>query len=257
MGAFQMTSKRKCKIFVKNLAIFLFTLLIMAQFGCKAHRVYMQKYSDPLHPELRYDLKFESVRDTQYVQVRYTGDFGKTTGVYYKLKLGLPDGHYKIFIDNSLKESEVYENGKKNGKGTKYYNDDTYSDFVYKNDTLSGVAILHFPNGLVKQRSFFSYGHLILVSSYNLQSEVIGHDFYLNDIPIRTEKFNYQDGTITIKDNRNNSDNKVLHGVKLNGQKSYNYPKGSFIALYKNNEIIECKWIRTSMAFRKRIGRNL
>lgn len=228
-------------------AIILFMIVITIQYSCsKTYNIYLQTYNEPKNTPLQNDLKLKTMRDTQFVSLWYTGDFGRKEHVYYNLRKALPDGNYKVYINNVLKESETYKNGKKNGNGSKYYDDGSYSTFFYKNDTIAGVALQCYASGILKQRSVFSSGNLVLVSSYSEQAEIRSHTFYINEIAVRTEKFNDSNGEIIIKDQNDNKNEVTNRESKINGQKLYMYPKGNFIVKYSNNNIVDCKWIPTA-----------
>jgi hypothetical protein len=222
----------------------IFLLLSLLIIGCNAkRRIYLEKYQNSVHPKLSYDLKFQNLSDTQYVRLRYHGDFGRIYAVTYELKEELPDGRYKVYAGGKLQTIGTYKYRKKNGIWKYLYNSGICSSIRYINGAPQGLAFSYYSGKKIRTKAWYTDGDKGLMTSYRTDGSVISHEFSLKGNLIRSELFNYDKMITKITDRYHTKESAVSPMVVLNGERRYAYPEGEYIVHYKDNHITDFKYL--------------
>lgn len=230
----------------------LLPLLLLLNFGSAAyarilpldsniHQVYILGYKNKAYPLLKQDLKLVNASDTTIVKIKYNGDMGRVTSSYYLLKENLPDGIYKVFVNDTLQEQSTFVNNKKNGIQYHYHLHER-SETLFYDGFPEGTSKAFYANGALKSRGLFNHGQLIFRTLYTLSGKIEANEFSANDNALRYETFDENGNLKKIVNLRKIISNTDSLNIKLNGKKIYQYAKGTMTVLYKNNDVLDYKW---------------
>lgn len=149
------------KLINKVLSIFLlygFLLLLcsinsFSQFG--KHEIYLNKV---ITNKIKsgHDYQFVNQNDTTFITIKYNGDFGLVDSSYLVVNDNLPDGEYKIFVDNILVKEFYFKNGLKENLWVEYRDNGEKQTVQFFKGKIKGNVFEYFSNGNLKSKSYFS-----------------------------------------------------------------------------------------------------
>ena len=107
------------------------------------------------------DYRLVDSTDKNFVDIGHQEDMGAWYGHYYRLKDSLPDGEYRIFVDDTLRLHAFMKNARKDSVWTEYYaSGSLYSRIPYKEGRSNGVVMYYYENEIVYSYAFFVDGEI-------------------------------------------------------------------------------------------------
>ncbi|GEM_PF-5695956 len=147
-----------------------------------------------------YEYQLVNPKDTAYVLVERSGDFGIVHSTYFVLKDNLPDGEYKIYVEDTLRQIGYYKNGLKDNRWIEYRENNEKQVTEYSNGKIKSV-LEYFPDGSLKSESCFN--------SKGIKRRII----YYNSGEIKMKEYFYENKQYKIK--KFDKEGKLIETIKI------------------------------------------
>ncbi len=177
------------------LLIILTTFLLSDSFGQTS--IYF-KYDNNFYHLINY-------KDTSLINFSVHGDFGIVMSNYYHLRDSLPDGEYKIYVNDTLKKLCYFKEQKKDSNWTNFLPQGQYEIYPYENGKLDGYYKKYYSNRVVETIVKYSDNKYFIRTHFYENGQIRMREYFVRDSimrgqHIRVESFN-KDGTIEKIDN--------------------------------------------------------
>ena len=192
---------------------------------------------------------FVNPKDSIFLEFKHREDMGARYNFNYQIKNNIPDGEYKIVVNEILREHFLIKNLKWSGIRKVYYETgELYYSESFDEGVKNGDYKVFYRNG--KLRAFAKYfaGDPYLIKELNESGKVSCRRYYLpeNSSCIRVETYD-KNGRILRIQNSNESDS-ILYSQeffsdgKLNDVTTLEYKKGVFTLEFKENSLLKAQF---------------
>lgn len=141
-----------------------------------------------------YEYKLVDPKDSIYVTIKYSGDFGLVNSTYFVLKDNLPDGEYEIYVDDKLRKISFFKNGLKNNQWIDYLENNEKQITEYSNGKIKTV-FKYFPDGSLKSKSCFNSKGIKMRTIYYNSGGIKMKEYFQENKQYKIKKFD-KDGKI-------------------------------------------------------------
>lgn len=163
------------------------------------HEIYLKKVITN-KIEVGYEYQLVNPKDSVYVTIKYSGDFGMVTSAYYVIKDNLPDGEYNIYIEDKLRNVAFFKNKLKYNSWIEHRENIEKQVIKYSNGKIKRV-VEYFPNGSIKSEACFN--------SKGIQTRVI----YYENSSLKIKEYFKENKQYKIK--KYNNEGKIIETKKL------------------------------------------
>lgn len=146
-----------------------------------------------------YDYQLVSQKDTAYVAIKYSGDFGIVYSPHFVMKDNLPDGQYKIYVDNELRKVLFYKGGLKDSLWIEYRDNGEKEIMPYSKGKAEGIIIEYYKDGSVKRKTCIKNNVIKRRVSYAQSGIIIMKEYFRENKQYKIEKFDSKGKVIETK----------------------------------------------------------
>lgn len=139
---------------------------------------------------LEFDYELIYPRDSTYIDFKYSGDFGIIYHVNFKLKENIPNGKYKIYIDNKLAQESYIKNGLKDSLWIEYKENGERLEIPYHKDTIDGNIVEYYDNNIIKRKTVVKKGSLISRETYSKSGVIKKKEHFKKNIAYKVDTYN-------------------------------------------------------------------
>ncbi len=118
----------------------------------EAHKIHLNKIKSE-NKNLEFDYDLVCAKDSVYIDFKYSGDFGITYYVSFRLKENIPDGEYRIYVDNKLAQKSYIKNGLKDSLWVEYQENGERRETPYHKGAIDGYIIEYYDNNIIKKKN--------------------------------------------------------------------------------------------------------
>lgn len=123
---------------------------------------------------------------------RYTGGHGNfyPSDYQFSIKRNVPDGVYKIYINDTISLRGAMKEGKKDGAWTEYFRDvlSKYREVTWSNGVKNGKGFSYFKNGKIAYQWEYVNGSQHGISlSFDINGILMSKTYYEHGMCIKTE----------------------------------------------------------------------
>jgi antitoxin component YwqK of YwqJK toxin-antitoxin module len=145
-----------------------------------------------------YEYQLVNPKDSVYVTIKYSGDFGMVTSTYFVLKDNLSDGEYKIFVEHQLRKEAFFKNGLKDNSWIEYRENNEKQIIKYSNGKIKSV-FEYFSNGSVKSESCFNSKGIQTRIIYDENGILKMKEYFQENKQYKIKKYNCEGKRIETK----------------------------------------------------------
>lgn len=192
---------------------------------------------------------FVDPKDSIFLEFKHGEDMGARYGFNYQIKNNIPDGEYKIVVNEILREHFLIKNLKWSGIRKVYYETgELYCSESFVEGIKNGDYKVFYPNGKLRAFAKYFMGNPYLITELNEAGKVSSRSYYLPENPscIRVETYD-KNGRILRIQNSVESDSilysqEFFRDGKLNDITTLEYEKGVFTLEYKENRLLKAQF---------------
>jgi antitoxin component YwqK of YwqJK toxin-antitoxin module len=145
----------------------------------KMYEIHIEKVVDEKKSIEQY--KLVNPEDAKYIRFIEHGDFGKIDWTDFRIKDTLPDGGYKIYVNNNINKEFFIKNGLKDSKWTEYRENGERSVSHFYKGKIKGVVIEYYKNKDVKRKTFVRNSATKYRISYSESGNIKLKEYFKND----------------------------------------------------------------------------
>lgn len=127
----------------------------------------------------------------------YSEDMGHKYGHRYELKTEIPNGEYRVYVNDTLNLHAFIKDFKRDGNWKTYYkNGNLQSLIAYREGKMDGVMKFYYNDGQIKFEGLNKENEPVGTrNSYYQSGEIYEKDYYENGVFVKQEVFD-RNGTI-------------------------------------------------------------
>lgn len=185
--------------------------------------------------------------DSSYIKFVHSEDMGRSYGFHYSFVEDIKDGHYQIFINDTLKRELFFRNHKKDSTDIAFFNNGKIHTIDhYNNGKRNGISKAFYDNEQLSSYAEYENDFTYFRTTYFESGKVKGRSFYLPDNSNARAEFYDENGMVIASYNGdvNSSpiseiENHFKQG-KLDGIQRYVFENFlSYTIEYEMNELIQ------------------
>lgn len=177
--------------------------------------------------------------DTAYVQKDWQEDMGYVYALQYIFKNNLPDGLYRLFINDKIQQEVIFISGKMEGMYKEYVDGVLDRETYFRNGKANEYAYdYHSSTGGLRRITYLCENQTYIRTSIGLGGNVVGREYFVNGSHFRVEGkiFNeYSDSPMTKK-------GIVATGIR-NGLYELVSPDGKYQLFFDRDNIKWWRWL--------------
>ncbi len=154
------------------------------------HNIYVSAVKNGENKSLEFYYELLNPKDSIFLKFRRSGDFGKIYSESFSLKKNIPDGEYKIYVENKLSQKSYIKNGLKDGLWIEYKENGERRETPYHKDTVNGNIVEYYPNNIVKRRTIIDKGNLISRETYSKFGIIQMKEHFKKNRAFKIDKYN-------------------------------------------------------------------
>lgn len=139
---------------------------------------------------LEYTYKVKDSTDLNFINIKYKEDMGRISSVQYTLKEKLPDGRYKVYVNNRLVLNGIIKNNSKEGTWTSFNNLLEKQLTPYRNGKVHGVIKEFYKDGAIKRETHVQANKIIFRTTFYKKGKVKTQEQFKNGRCVEIRKFN-------------------------------------------------------------------
>lgn len=185
-------------------------------------------------------------KDSIFVTTGYRADMGQRYGNYYRFRDSLPDGHYQVYVNDTIRENLFIKDYKPYDVRTQYHKGRKASQEVFLNKE-ERLHLSFYPDGktehIAKTRGLAPY---IRVSYYETGT-IKMLEYFIANIHSRVEQFDGK-GYVTRVDDEYNPEAKFVSAEvfykegHFEGTHRIRFMQGDFEVTFSGNKIVNWKF---------------
>ncbi|EDP94782.1 hypothetical protein U8527_07675 [Kordia algicida OT-1] len=168
------------------------SLLILLSISCVSQnftKIHLTKEKSEIKG-VEYIYKVKDSADLNFINIKYKEDMGRISSVHYTLKEKLPDGRYKVYVNNRLVLNGIMKNNSKEGTWTSVNNLREKQLTPYRNGKIHGVIKEFYKDGSIKRETHVQENKIIFRTTFHKKGKVKTQEQFKNGRCVEIRKFN-------------------------------------------------------------------
>lgn len=191
--------------------------------------------------------RLNNSKDAAFVRTGYNEDMGRRYGNYYQFKDSLPDGHYQVYVNDTIREDLFIKNHRPYDVRTRYFKGLKASQEIFLNEEES-LHLGFYPNGKTEQIAKTKGKAPYIRISYYETGTVRMCEYFMKGIHSRIERFDEKGYVLRVDDEYNPEATFVSAEVfyqkgRFEGRHLIRFLEGDFEVEFSGDKVVNWRFI--------------